>query len=82
MERSMLESVILSYYLHVKNKTIPTRLNWAIKTESLIDFIITNCSLTNDTVFCDSIVKIENLATLSMFGLRVENKMVPVLKTF
>ena len=73
MERSMLETVILLYYLHVKNKTIPTRLNWAIKTESLIDFIITNCSLINDTVLCDSIVKVENLATLSMSGLRVEN---------
>ena len=37
LERSRLETVILPYDLHIKNQTIPTRLNRGNNTKSLID---------------------------------------------
>ena len=82
LQRSKLEIVILPYALYAKNKTIPTRLNRANDTENLIDYIITNCSLINDNVICDSIVKGDHFATLSMLGLLAETKKMLVQKTF
>ena len=61
LERCKLETVILPYVLHVKNKTIATSLNRANNTESLIDYIINDWSLINDTVICDSIVRMITL---------------------
>ena len=43
LERSRLETVILPYDLHIKNQTIPTRLNRGNNTKNLIDYIITDC---------------------------------------
>ena len=80
LERSRLETVILPYDLHIKNQTILTRLNRGNNTKSLIDYIITDCSTINDTLICDSIVKSDNFATLSLLGLHVETKKVPVQK--
>ena len=82
MERSRLETVILPYDLHIKNQTIPTRLNGGNNTKSLIDYIITDCSTINDTIICDCIVKSDHFATLSLLGLHVETKKVPVQKKF
>ena len=82
MERSRLETVILPYDLHIKNQTIPTRLNRGNNTKSLIDYIITDCSTINDTIICDSIVKSDHFATLSLLGLHVETKKVPIQKKF
>ena len=82
MERTRLETVILPYDLHIKNQTIPTRLNRGNNTKSLIDYIITDCSTINDTIICDSIVKSDHFATLSLLGLHVESKKVPVQKKF
>ena len=42
LERSRLETVILPYDFHLKNQTIPTRLNRGNNTKSLIDYIITD----------------------------------------
>ena len=80
-ERSKLETAIIPCDLNVKNKTIPTRFNQVNNTESLIDYIIADFSLVNDTFICDSIVKSDHFATLSMLGLRVEIKQMPVQKT-
>ena len=78
LEGSRLETVILPYDLLIKNQTIPTRLNKGNNTKSLIDYIITDCSTINDTIICDSIVKSDHFATLSLLGLHVETKKVPV----
>ena len=66
LERSRLETVTLPYDLHIKNQTIPTRLNGGNNTKSLIDYIITDCSTINDTIICDRIVKSDHFATLSL----------------
>ena len=81
MKRSKLETVILSYDLHVKNKTIPTSLNLANNTESLADYIITDSPLINDTVISDSI-KSDHFATCSMSGNLVDTEKIRVQKTF
>ena len=80
LEKSRLETVILSYDLHIKNQTIPTRLNWGNNTKSLIDYIITDCSTINDTIICDSIVKSDHFATLSLLGIHAEIKKIPIQK--
>ena len=80
LERSRLETVILPYDLHIKNQIIPTRLNRGNNTKSLIDYIITDCSTINDTIICDSMAKSDHFATLSLLGLHVETKKVPVRK--
>ena len=82
LERSRLETVILPYDLQIKNQTIPTRLNRGNKTKSLIDYMITDCSTINDTIICDSIIKSDHFANLSLLGLHVETKKVPVQKKF
>ena len=82
LERSRLETVIPPYDLHIKNQTIPPRLNRGNYTKSLIDYIITDCSTINDTIICDSIVKSDHFATLSLLGLHVETKKIPVQKKF
>ena len=79
LERSRL-TVILLYDLHVENQANPTCLNRGNNTKSLIDYIITECSTINDTIICDSIVKSDHFATLSLLGLHVEAKKVPVQK--
>ena len=80
MERSRLETVILSYDLHVENQTNPTRLSRCNNVKSLIDYIITDCSTINGTIISAGIVKSEHFATLSLLGLRVETKKEPVQK--
>ena len=82
LERSRLETVILPYDLHIKNQTIPTRLNRGNNTKSLIDYIFTDCSTINDTIICDSIVKSDHFATLSLLGLHVETKGTSPEKNF
>ena len=82
LERSRLETVILPYDLHIENQTIPTRVNCANNTKSLIDYIITDCSTINDTVICESIVKSDHFPTLCLLGLHVETKKVPIQKRF
>ena len=78
LERSRLETVILPYDLHIKSQTFPARLNRSNK--SFIDYIITDCSTKNDAIICDSIVKSDHFVTLSLLGLHVETKNVPVQK--
>ena len=80
LERSRLETVILPYDLHIENQTIPTRLNRGNNIKSLIDCINTDCSTIKDTIICDSIVKSDHIATLSLLELRVEFKKVPFQK--
>ena len=80
--RYRLETVILPYDLHITNQTIPTRLNRGHNTKILIDYIITDCSTINDTIICDSIVKSDHFATLSLLGLHVELKRYQSRKNF
>ena len=80
LERSRLETVILPYDLHIKNQTIPTRLNRDNNTKSRIHYIITDCSIINDTIIFDSILKSDHFASLSLLRLHVETKKVPVQK--
>ena len=82
LERSRLETVILPYDLHIKNQTIPTRLNRGNNTKSLIDYIITDCSTINDTIICDSIVKSDHFATLSLSGFKLKLKRYQFKKKF
>ena len=60
--------------LTYKNKTILTLLRRANNTESLIDYIIADYSLANDTLICDSIVERDHIAILCILGLRVESR--------
>ena len=80
LERFRLETVILLYDLHIENQTISTRLNRGNNIKSLIDCINTDCSTIKDTIICDSIVKSYHIAILSLLGLRVEIKKVPIQK--
>ena len=82
LERPRLDTVILPYDLHIENQTIPTHLNRGNNTKSLIDYVITDCSTINNTIICDSIVKSDHFATLSLLGLHVETKRVPVQRKF
>ena len=82
LERSRLETVTFPYDLLIENQTIPTRLNRANKTKSLIDQIITDCSTMNYTINCDSIVKSDHFATLILLGIHVETKNVPAPNKF
>ena len=68
--------------MHIEHQTNPTRLNRSNNTKSLIDYIITDCSTITNTIICDSIVKSDHFATLSLLGLHVETKNVPVQNTF
>ena len=68
--------------LHSKTKTFLLITLLITKTKSLIDYIITDCSTINDTIICDSIVKSDHFATLSLLGLHIETKKVPVQKKF
>ena len=82
LEISRLETVILPHDLHIENQAIPTCSNRGNNTKSLIDYNITECSTINDTIICDSIVKSDHFATLSLLGLHVEAKKVPVQRNF
>ena len=48
----------------------------------MFDYFIIDCSNINDTIICDSIVKSDHFATLSLLGLHVETKKVPVQQNF
>ena len=64
LESSTLETVVLTYDLHIENHTIPTRVNLDNTTKSLVDFIISDCSSANNPVVCDSLVKSDHFASL------------------